>query len=127
MPVALNHLIVFSTDQERSAKFYADVLGLRPPKRFSVFVQVDLDNGVALDFDQVENVQKTHYAFLISEAEFDQVFARIQERKLRYWADPMKSQAGRINRHDGGRGVYFEDPDGHLLECITRPYGSGSG
>src|SRR5688572_11494584 len=101
MPVALNHLIVYSRDQERSAKFFADILGLRAPHRFSVFVQVDLDNGVALDFDQVDEVQRTHYAFLISEAEFDQVLARIQERKLTYWADPMKSQAGRINRHDG--------------------------
>ena len=123
MPVALNHLIVYSRDQEKSAKFYADILGLRAPRRFSVFVQVNLANGVAMDFDQVEEPQRTHYAFLISEVEFDQIFGRIQERKLAYWADPGKSQAGRINRHDGGRGVYFEDLDGHLLEVITRPYG----
>jgi catechol 2,3-dioxygenase-like lactoylglutathione lyase family enzyme len=70
-------------------------------------------------------IQPQHYAFLVGEEEFDQIFGRIKARGLKYWADPGQTRAGRINHHDGGRGVYFEDPSGHLLEVITRPYGSG--
>ncbi|MDP9130008.1 MAG: hypothetical protein M3N35_06440, partial [Candidatus Binatota bacterium] len=66
-----------------------------------------------------------HYAFLVSEAEFDEIFARIRDRRLAYWADPGRNESGQINTWDGGRGVYFNDPNGHLLEIITRPYGSG--
>ena len=66
-----------------------------------------------------------HYAFLVTEAEFDEIFARIRERRLPYWADPRRSQPNQINEWDGGRGVYFVDPNGHVLEAITRPYGSG--
>jgi hypothetical protein len=69
-------------------------------------------------------VTPQHYAFLIGETEFDEIFGRIQERKLPYWGDPRQTQADKINHHDGGRGVYFEDLNGHLLEIITRPYGS---
>jgi hypothetical protein len=67
-----------------------------------------------------------HYAFLVSDAEFDQIFGRIQERGLDYWADPYRSRYKEINHNDGGRGVYWDDPDGHALEIITRPYGSGA-
>lgn len=126
MTVQLNHLIVFCSNAKRSAAFLADILGLAPARAFSVFQVVDLDNGVSLDFDELDTpIQPSHYAFLIGEKQFDQVFARISERELTYWADPGKRQAGRINHHDGGRGLYFEDPDYHLLEVITRPYGSG--
>jgi extradiol dioxygenase family protein len=90
---------------------------------------VELDNGVTLDFIQAEphEIIIEHYAFLVSEAEFDAIFARIRERGLPYWADPAHRHAGEINRNDGGRGVYWNDPNGHYLEIITRPYGSGSG
>jgi extradiol dioxygenase family protein len=92
--------------------------------RFGPFMVVELSNGVSLDFHEVDGeIKVQHYAFLIGEDEFDQVFARIQERGLEYWADPFKDRAGVINRNDGGRGMYFEDPDGHFLEVITRPYG----
>jgi len=85
---------------------------------------VALDNDVSLDFyQQAGDIAMQHYAFLIGEADFDQVFARIQERGLDYWADPAKRQKGETNAHFGGRGVYFEDPGGHFLEIITRPYG----
>ena len=67
---------------------------------------------------------RRHYAFLVSDDEFDQIFARIQARGLKYWADPGRTEEGRINHHFGGRGVYFEDPSGHLMEIITRPYGA---
>jgi catechol 2,3-dioxygenase-like lactoylglutathione lyase family enzyme len=70
-------------------------------------------------------ITRQHYAFLVEESDFDDIFKRISGRKLPYWADPGQTQQGQINRHDGGRGLYFEDPNGHLLEIITRPYGSG--
>jgi catechol 2,3-dioxygenase-like lactoylglutathione lyase family enzyme len=83
-------------------------------------------NGANLDYmDTDGKITPQHYAFLVSDAEFDDVFGRIQKQELTYWADPAQQQSGKINHHDGGRGLYFEDPDGHLLEIITRPYGSG--
>jgi hypothetical protein len=87
---------------------------------------VELTNDVSLDYMQVDQVPRVeHYAFLVSEREFDEIFGRVEERDLPYWADPMHMQPGEINCGDGGRGVYFPDPDGHNLEIITRPYGSG--
>lgn len=124
--VALNHTIVWCRDRRKSASFLADVLGRPAPVRFGPFLVVELDNGASLDFHETDgDIAAQHYAFLIGEDDFDAVFARIEQRSIRYWADPGQQELGRINRHDGGRGVYFEDPDGHLLEIITRPYGSG--
>ena len=105
-----------------------EVLGLPEPSRFGPFVVVQTANGVSLDFmgtDDERYLVPNHYAFLVSEEEFDDIFGRIQARGLDYYADPGKTDKGRINNHDGGRGVYWTDPDGHLLEIITRPYGSG--
>lgn len=125
MSVQLNHTIVWCRDQQKSAAFLADILGLPAPTRFGPFHVVAVDNGISLDFHQQDGeIAMQHYAFLISEAEFDQVFGRIRDRGLEHWADPGQNRAGQINHHDGGRGVYFEDPDGHLLEVITKPYGS---
>lgn len=127
MAVQLNHTIVWCRDQEVSANFMADMLGLEKPYRFGPFLIVEPANGVSLDFHEVDGeIQSQHYAFLISEDEFDEVFGRIQTRGLDYWADPACSRPGEINHHDGGRGVYWNDPDGHFLEVITRPYGSGN-
>lgn len=124
MPVALNHVIIWCSDAPRSAAFLVDVLGRPPAVPFHRFLVVDLDNGVSLDFLQKDGaVAPQHYAFLVDEAAFDAGFARIQALGARYWADPARSEADRINHHDGGRGVYFDDPDGHLMELITRPYG----
>ena len=126
MTVQLNHTIVWCRDQQRSAKFLADLFGLPTPSRFGPFLVVDASNGVSLDYHEVDgDVASQHYAFLISEDEFDQVFARIQDSGLDYWADPGLNRAGEINHNDDGRGVYWMDPDGHLLEIITRPYGGG--
>jgi hypothetical protein len=87
---------------------------------------VNLDNDVSLDFHQTDNaIEQQHYAFLITEAEFDEVYGRIVSQGLDHWADPSQSRSGQIDANDGGRGVYFTDPDVHLLEVITRPYGSG--
>lgn len=127
MAVQLNHTIVWCRDKQRSAGFMAEVLGLPPPRAFAHFLVVELANGVSLDFSEDgEAVVTQHYAFLVSAAEFDQIFSRIEQKGLDHWADPARTRPGQINRHDGGRGVYFFDPDQHLLEIITRPYGSGA-
>jgi catechol 2,3-dioxygenase-like lactoylglutathione lyase family enzyme len=127
MAVQLNHTIVWCKDRQRSASFLSDVLGLSAPRPFGPFLVVELTNGVSLDYYAIEDdIARQHYAFLVSEEEFDSIFARIQARGLDYWADPARSQLRQINRHHGGRGTYFQDPDGHLLEIITRPYGSGA-
>ena len=119
----LNHTIVWSRDRHRAAEFLAGILGLPAPRTFYHFQVVDLANGVSLDFmDHPEPIDTQHYAFLVDEAEFDSGMARIRDAGLPFWADPARSQPGEINRHFGGRGVYFDNPDGHLLELITRPY-----
>jgi catechol 2,3-dioxygenase-like lactoylglutathione lyase family enzyme len=127
MAVELNHTIVPCHDNKESATFLADILGLPSPKRWGPFFVVDVANGVSLDFHDVADpeapISPQHYAFLISEATFDEIFGRVRERGLDYWADPGRSRPGEINHNDGGRGVYFEDPAGNLLEIITRPYG----
>ena len=126
MSVRLNHTIVWCRDQARSAAFLAEILGRPAPTRFGPFHIVAVDNDVSLDFHVTdEEVVPQHYAFLIGEAEFDAIFGRICARGLDYWADPGRTRRGEINRRDGGRGVYFQDPDGHILEILTRPYGSG--
>ena len=125
MPVRLNHTIVGAHDKRESATFLAEMLGLKPPYPFGPFLIVDVDNEVSLDFiDCDEPFEPQHYAFLVSEEEFDEIFGRITERNLPYWADPGRNQPGEINTHYGGRGVYWADPGGHFLEIITRPYGS---
>ena len=103
------------------------ILGLPEPKRLYHFLLVELHNGVSIDFfETTEPVALQHFAFLVSETEFDEILGRIEAMGLETWADPARTQSGEINTHDGGRGVYFEDLDGHFLEIITRPYGSGS-
>ena len=126
MAVEFNHTIVWSRDKTKSADFFTSILGLPAPRKWGPFEVVTVANGVSLDFlDKEGEIPAQHYAFLVSEAEFDQVFGRIREQGLTYWADPGRTREGEINRHDGGRGVYFKHPDGHLLEIITRPYGAG--
>ncbi|MGD0379766.1 MAG: VOC family protein [Acidimicrobiales bacterium] len=126
MSVRLNHTIVWCRDKRISATFLAETLGLATPSPFGPFLVVNAANDVSLDFHEVDGeISSQHYAFLVTESEFDEVFRRITERGIEYWADPGSTRPGQINRNDGGRGVYFPDPDGHLLEILTRPYGSG--
>ncbi len=128
MSVSLNHTIVWCHDKQRSARYLTEMLGLQPPKPWGPFMVVEMGNGVSLDFhdfyDPGGEIASQHYAFLVSEAEFSDIFGRLRESGQDYWADPGLSRPGEINRNDGGRGAYFKDPDGHLLEIITRPYGS---
>ncbi len=123
MAVELNHTIVWCSDKMLSSAFLARMLGRPAPTAFLHFMVVSLDNGVSLDFmEKPGAVARQHYAFLISDEDFDAVLTRIHAQELTYWADPARSKPGEINHHFGGRGVYFEDPDGHLLEVITHPY-----
>ena len=127
MPVTLNHTIVYCRDKAVSAGFLVDILGLRQPTAFGPFAVVDVANGVSLDFLELDDlrgeVHAQHYAFLVSEPEFDEIFGRLVERGQPYWADPGQRRANEINTNDGGRGVYWLDPDGHILEILTVPYG----
>ena len=123
MSVRLNHTIVAARDKHESAAFLADVLGLGPPTTFGPFAVVELANDVSLDFMDEAQVHPRHYAFLVTEEEFDEIFGRIRARGLDFWADPFERSPGEINTNDGGRGVYWNDPNGHKLEIITRPYG----
>ena len=121
----LNHTIVWCSDPQKSAGFLTEILGLPPPRRFLSFLVVDLANEVSLDYMAAESepIALQHFAFLVTEGEFDAALPRVRKLAKEIWADPARRQPGRINHHFGGRGVYFQDPDGHLLELITRPYG----
>jgi len=124
MAVELNHTIVPTTDRDAGARFLADVLGLPEPTPFGPFAIVEVANGVSLDFMTTSDVASQHYAFLITEAEFDAVAERLRDRDVATFADPGHRTAG-FNTADGGRGMYFASPEGHNLEVLTRPYGSG--
>lgn len=122
--VQLNHTIVHAYDKHTTAAFYAELLGLAPAKPFAHFLVLELSNGVSLDFidDDRGPIDPRHFAFLVSDAEFDQIFARIRAKNLPYWADPARQLPNQTNSHFGGRGLYWQDPNAHLLEIITRPY-----
>ena len=127
MAVELNHTIVKCSDKEASARFVVELLGLEEPTRYGPFVVVQLANGVSLDYaDDHGRPHPQHYAFIVSEPEFDQIHRRIVERGITYWADPFHRVEGEVNTNDGGHGLYWDDPDGHVLEIITVPYGGGA-
>lgn len=132
MAVRLNHTIVAAHDKNTAALFLTEILGLSPPSLLGPFAVVRVSEDTSLDYMDVKEyrgaqgeITPQHYAFLVSESEFDEIFARIRERRLPYWADPYRHKRDQINIWDDGRGLYFEDPNGHLLEILTRPYGSG--
>ena len=124
MAVELNHTIVAAPDKWAGARFLSEVLGLPEPVAFGPFAVVTLANGVNLDYLQAADVDPQHYAFLVGDDEYDAVATRLRERGLPTWADPGHRRPGE-NANDGGRGLYFDSPEGHNLEIITRPYGSG--
>ncbi|MDX3852254.1 VOC family protein [Streptomyces sp. AK02-01A] len=128
MSVELNHTIIHSRDSRESADFLAHILDVEVGAEWGPFIPIELSNGVTLDFAAIpaESIVSQHYAFLVTEEEFDGIFRRIQDAGITYYADPHRKQPGEINHHDGGRGVYFADPAGHGMEVITRPYGSGA-
>lgn len=126
MSVNFNHTILSARDSVASARFLAEMLGLPAPRHWGPFQMVTTNNGANLDYKDFEGeISRQHYAFLVDDSDFDAIFDRIRQRRLVYWADPTQQKRGEINHHDGGRGLYFEELNGHLLEVITRPYGSG--
>jgi len=122
----LNHTIAGASDKRAASRFMSEILGLSPPVLLGPFAVVQVSDDTTIDFiDTDGEINSQHYAFLVTEVEFDEIFARIRQRGLEYWADPSRHEKGQINTWDDGRGVYFDEPNGHLLEIITRPYGSG--
>jgi catechol 2,3-dioxygenase-like lactoylglutathione lyase family enzyme len=127
MSINFNHTIVAARDKRESAEFLTELFDLPGPKPFGNFMVVALEHGVNLDFANApegEEIRRQHYAFLVSEPEFDTIYGKIQSRGLQHWADPRQCRPGEINHSHGGRGVYFLDPSGHAMEILTRPYGS---
>ena len=129
MSIKFNHTIIAAKDKKQSASWLTELFSLPDPEPFGHFLAVAVANDVSLDYAEVgsgEEIHPQHYAFLVSEDEFDAIYGRIRERGMQHWADPRGSRPGEINHNDGGRGVYFQDPGGHYLEILTRPYGSGA-
>ena len=123
MPARLDHTIVHSRDRFAGARFLAELIGEPDPKPFGPFASLPLDGGVTLDYlDARGTITSQHLAFLVSDDEFDEIFGRITDRELPYWADPMHNKAQQINHEHQGRGVYIDDPDGHSIEFITHTY-----
>ncbi|MEO6570155.1 MAG: VOC family protein [Ilumatobacteraceae bacterium] len=126
MPIHFNHTIVHSADREAEATWFTGLFGLPPAVDAGYFLVADIADQASIDFARADReVHGQHYAFLVSDADFDGIHGRIVERGLDHWADPAAERAGEINHHDGGRGVYFTSPSGHFFEIITRPYGGG--
>ena len=120
----LNHTIVHSRDKKVGAAYLAEILDLPDAVAFGPFLAHEVANGVTLDYADADGeITPQHYAFLVSEAEFDAAFARIIARGQTYWSGPGHRGENRINTNDGGRGLYFDDPSGHIMEIITVPYG----
>ena len=126
MSVELNHTIIPASDKRRSAEFLSGILGLEAGGQWGPFIPVVVANGVTLDFVDATDIREHHYAFLVGDDEFEPILERIRKAGTSYYADPFRREPERVNHNDGGRGVYFDDPDHHLMEVITRPYGSGA-
>ncbi|WP_433239570.1 VOC family protein [Streptosporangium sp. CA-135522] len=125
MPAQLDHTIVHSSDRFASARFLTGLLGAPEPRAYGPFAAVPLANGVTVDyadFISSDRIIAQHLAFLVSEDEFDEIYARITARELPHWGGPGHAEPQQINHHHHGRGVYVDDPDGHSLEFLTHPY-----
>lgn len=124
MTIAFNHTIVAAPDKREAATFLTELFGLPDAKPFGPFLAVELANGASLDYldAQRSQIRPQHYAFLVSDDEFTSIYDRITQRGLAHWADAAFTQPGEINHLNDGRGVYFDDPAGHHMEIITRPY-----
>ena len=123
MPATFNHTIIAARDRNESARFYLELLELRPAPSWGVFTNIQLDDGVLLQFAEpgVE-IQMNHYAFLVDDDLFNRAYERLRDHRIEHWADPQMRRPGETNTEHGGRGVYLKDPAGHGIELITRPY-----
>ena len=121
MTVRLDHTIVAARDKVASARFFAEIFGLTVKPGLGHFAQVQVNETLTFDFAEEPDPRGTHYAFHVSEPEFEAIFDRVKARGLAYGSGPFSHTDGRINTRRGGRGFYFEDPNGHLLEVMTVP------
>jgi catechol 2,3-dioxygenase-like lactoylglutathione lyase family enzyme len=119
MPIMLDHTIVPARDKEASARFFARIMGLSYDGPVSHFAPVRVNDSLTMDFDNREAFESHHYAFRISEAEFDAIFDRVKAEGISYGSGPRSRTDMTINRRHGGRGFYFDDPDGHVFEVLT--------
>jgi catechol 2,3-dioxygenase-like lactoylglutathione lyase family enzyme len=122
MSIELNHVIIPARSKWASATFLACILDLPTGPQRELFVPVRVSNGVTLDYADADGFDSHHCTFLASEAEFDAAFARLRSTGITYYAGPHHERPGEINHLPGGRGVYFDDPDGHTIEIITQAY-----
>jgi len=120
MTIELDHTIVPARDKEASAKFFAHIFGLGYDGPMSHFAPVRVNDRLTLDFDTEEKFDTLHFAFKVSDEEFDAIFGRIEAEGLAYCSGPYSPDDMSINHRNGGRGLYFRDPNGHLLEILTR-------
>jgi catechol 2,3-dioxygenase-like lactoylglutathione lyase family enzyme len=123
MTIVLNHTIVPAKEKHASARFFADMFGLSydPAGDHGHFAPVRVNDTLTLLFDNADTVKTQHYAFHVSDAEFDAIFHRVKGAGLVYGSAPWSIADGKLNDWGGGRGVYFKDPDGHILELMTVP------
>jgi len=119
MAIVLDHTIVPARDKEESARFFARMFGLDYNGPVSHFAPVRINETLTIDFDNWESFERHHYAFKVSEAEFDGIFDRVRTEGLAYGSGPRSAENMEINHRNGGRGFYFRDPNGHLLEVLT--------
>ncbi len=119
MTIELDHTIVPSRDKEAAARFFSRIFGLSYDGPVSHFAPVQVNESLTLDFDDASDFERHHYAFKVSEAEFDAIFSRITADGIIYGSGPRSLEDMQINNRRGGRGVYFRDPDGHVLELLT--------
>ncbi len=120
MPIELDHTIVPARDKRASAAFFARIFGLKIGPDSVYFVPVRINDRLTFDFDENDEFERHHYAFKVSDAEFDAIFARVKKEGIAYGSGPGSPDDGKLNNWNGGRGVYFRDPSGHLLELLTR-------
>ena len=121
MTITLNHTIVPARDKEAAARFFADIFGLSFTGVSGHFAPVRVNDTLTLDFDDAESFDVHHYAFHVGDAEFDAILGRVKAAGLAFGSTPWSLEDGRLNDWNGGRGVYFKDPDGHVLELMTVP------
>ena len=121
MSIKLNHTIVPAKDKEAAASFFAKIFGLNYEGPAGHFAPVRINDELTLDFDNADSFEPHHYAFHVSDVEFDAIFQRIQDTGLTWGSEPRSPTNGQLNTRKGGRGIYFHGPDGHLLELLTRP------
>jgi len=122
MAITLNHTIINAKDNVLSAQFYERIFGFIFLQEWGHFAVVKVNDTLTFDFLTKERFSRQHYAFKVSEKEFDDIFAKIKEENIPYGSDPYDRENRKINHHNDGRGVYFPDPDGHILEIITKDY-----